>query len=1347
MGVKRPAASSAGSPAGKMVDKQKKAAKPSVVEPSGAPMVKRARATGPAKLAEAGSLPSSDRRAIELEERYAAIFSVAPVGIAQLSDDRRIEFVNDQLCEILGHAREQLIGHRLKEFSHPDDNEATEATVGELIQVRTTMSLEKRFVRGDGRTLWARMTMTSPTDERFPLHRVVVIEDITARKEAEERLEKLSQLHLASGEVNEAILRTRDRRALLEDACEIIVKHCGFEIASVRLASVSSSTLELAATAGPLVGWMRDNMANVRVDSPEGSGLGPEAFRSGRPCVTNDYTYDARFFGRETPEQRAGLRSAAAFPLKRSGRSSGVLLVGSRERELFDDGLVGLLEHIAENVSYALEKIDQEIEQDRAGQALRASEARFRSLVELATDVYWEQDAELRFTRVGDTAFSLGMGREQVIGRRRWELAESAPLQGDWSDHQAMLQAHLPFRNFEYRHQHADGGGLRYLSANGEPIYDAEGRFAGYRGTARDITAAKMDEWALRRFRAALDQSAELVLLVEGGSGRILDFNESVCRELGYARDELLGQSLDKVVVGRKPEEIRERNRALLEVPDRRDEIRRVYRRKDGSTMEVEVVRQAVASPGGSIVVAIARDLTHRLQAERRAMESEERFRQLVENIPQVFWILDVPSNRLLYISPSHARLFGNSLPVEPSPEDWMKTVHEEDREHVRSVVSAGNRANYSVEYRAVWPDGTVRWVLSRAFAISNEAGVTVRIAGIAEDVTDRRMGEQRERQQARHEECIARFGQQALAEKEVTRLLALAAESVRAGLGVRDVIVFEVEGEAALVKASLGNAPLPGARVTLSPATRELLAQLENGVQARAGGAVLSPELVPAPWSSDAQSVVACSGGGQPGAVVIAALSPAADAFSSDAGRFLEAVASIIATALQRHQSESRLAYLAQFDSLTGLANRSLSRDRLAQAIEQAKRHRWRVAVLFVDLDRFKLVNDTLGHSTGDELLAQASRRLSACVRHADTVGRISGDEFALVLTELAQAEDAAIVSRKVLDALTESFKLGEHEAFVSASIGIAVYPGDGEDAESLLKNADTAMYRAKEQGRNGDCFFTTEMNLRSQHRLQLAGELRRALERSEFFLHYQPKVDLADGAKICGLEALLRWQHPERGVVLPNEFIPVLEETGLIMPVGEWVLNEACRQVRAWQDRGLSTVPVAVNISARQFRDKALERLVQECTAAHGIKPRCIELEITESHLMDNPEIARTTLRTLREAGVSISVDDFGTGYSSLSYLTQFPLSALKIDRSFVQNVTTDPNAASIVRAIINMARSLRFITIAEGVETDAQASFLRQFGCEQAQGFLFAHPMSAQDAGLKLAPASVPVDGTAR
>ncbi|HET7201390.1 MAG TPA: EAL domain-containing protein, partial [Burkholderiales bacterium] len=430
----------------------------------------------------------------------------------------------------------------------------------------------------------------------------------------------------------------------------------------------------------------------------------------------------------------------------------------------------------------------------------------------------------------------------------------------------------------------------------------------------------------------------------------------------------------------------------------------------------------------------------------------------------------------------------------------------------------------------------------------------------------------------------------------------------------------------------------------------------------------------------------------------------------------------------------EEKVAYLAQFDALTGLPNRNLFQDRLAQAMALASRNDWPMAVLFIDLDRFKLVNDTQGHGAGDKLLKEAAERLRSCIRSSDTVGRLGGDEVAAILSELGKPADAGRVAQKIVELFRRPFDLEGKETYVSASIGVTLYPADSDNAEALVMNADTAMYRAKEQGRNNYQYFTRDMNERARQRVQLEVALRGALEREEFRLFYQPKAHLVTG-KICGFEALLRWQHPEKGMVLPGEFIPVLEETGLIVQVGEWVLRTACAQIKAWQKAGLKVPPIAVNLSARQFEQKNLKDAVHDILSEAKVDPALIEFEITESLLMHDPEGAARMLHSLKESGVRLSMDDFGTGYSSLGYLKRFPIDTLKIDRTFVRDISTDADDATLTRAIIHLAQDLRLKVVAEGVETEAQLAFLRSNGCDEMQGYLFAKPTSTEECAQML------------
>ncbi|MHB1528760.1 MAG: putative bifunctional diguanylate cyclase/phosphodiesterase [Acidiferrobacteraceae bacterium] len=428
-----------------------------------------------------------------------------------------------------------------------------------------------------------------------------------------------------------------------------------------------------------------------------------------------------------------------------------------------------------------------------------------------------------------------------------------------------------------------------------------------------------------------------------------------------------------------------------------------------------------------------------------------------------------------------------------------------------------------------------------------------------------------------------------------------------------------------------------------------------------------------------------------------------------------------------ERRKADERLHHMAHYDSLTGLPNRTLLQDHLKRAIAEANQRERLVAVMFLDLDRFKTVNDTLGHEIGDALLGSVAERLAACLRPGDTVSRLGGDEFTVVLPSVAHVDDVTHVAQKILDQFLSPFRIAGRDLFVSPSIGITLYPLDEKDTTNLLRDADIAMYRAKELGGNTFQFYTAELNARVTRRLELETGLRWALERQELRLYYQPLVDMKTG-RVRGTEALLRWQHPEYGLIPPLDFIPLAEDTGLIIPIGEWVLKTACAQIKAWHDTGFPALQVAVNLSSKQLRDRNLIVAVTQALEAAGLDACYLDLELTESVLMQDMELAGTILAALKKVGVSFSLDDFGTGYSSLSYLKRFPIDYLKVDRSFVLDILTDPVGASLVEAIIAMANVLHIKVIAEGVETYEQLELLRRQGCDIAQGYFCSPPVDA-------------------
>jgi diguanylate cyclase (GGDEF)-like protein/PAS domain S-box-containing protein len=455
------------------------------------------------------------------------------------------------------------------------------------------------------------------------------------------------------------------------------------------------------------------------------------------------------------------------------------------------------------------------------------------------------------------------------------------------------------------------------------------------------------------------------------------------------------------------------------------------------------------------------------------------------------------------------------------------------------------------------------------------------------------------------------------------------------------------------------------------------------------------------------------------------------------DAGGGALRLAGAVHDITRRKDAEEQIRRLAYYDALTGLPNRRLITEQLGHAIVRAERQRSRVAVMFVDLDNFKRVNDTFGHAAGDDLLRTAGVRLTAALRGGDAlargaeshaIARLGGDEFIVLLTDLWRPEDAVGIAQRLVDTLAEPAIVQGTEVFVGGSVGVAMYPDDGADAEMLLMNADIAMYRAKSAGRGGFQLYDRSMNAQALERLQMEAQLRRALERNEFVLHYQPRVEAASG-RIVGAEALIRWQHPERGLLPPMEFIPLAEDAGLVIPIGEWVIEAACRQTAAWQAQDLETVPVAVNLAATHLRQSSLPARVARALRRHGVSPDSLEIEVTESILLADPELSTRIARELSCMGVQLSIDDFGTGYSSLSYLKRLPITTLKIDRSFVRDLGVDADDEAIVGAIVALGHSLKLKVVAEGVESEAQLAFLRSLHCDEYQGYYMSRPVEAE------------------
>ena len=849
-------------------------------------------------------------------------------------------------------------------------------------------------------------------------------------------------------------------------------------------------------------------------------------------------------------------------------------------------------------------------------QAVLHPEERFKGLIDLLSDWYWEQDDHYRFTLIaGEALERVGIDPTQYLGKARWECDAVPVNKGNrWDSHIAVLETRQPFNDFVYRRTDSNDQ-IRYLSTSGQPIFDENGVFKGYRGVAKDVTQQfntmlwRNIEHTLTRILSTSNHIGDIArhiiqVMCETlgwACGAHWEFNEQHdtlhCAEIWGEDSPRLGQFLEAS------------KRMAARIVDQRSLIRRAC--NDGSLVWIRNVTEApgfvrVAEAAkaqlmsafafpirtGEEVTSVLEFYSHfvqgvnptmldaiehisqqigqfyqRIQAERKLREMVERFQTLIDLSSDWCWEQD-EEFRFKYDTASATEYRpGLQLPYSIGKKPWelpFIDVTEEQWNDFKATL-AGHKPFHDLQLKCPTTSGLVRDISISGVPVFNEDGKFIGYRGIGRDVTERKL-------------------------------------------------------------------------------------------------------------------------------------------------------------------SEERIKYLATHDVLTSLPNRSLFSEILNHAIRTARRYGHKFAVLFIDLDRFKVINDTLGHEAGDKLLQEMAIRLTQTLRSSDVVARLGGDEFVILLQSVDEQEYVAQIAGKLLSVIVKPIVLLGQECRVSASIGICMYPVHAQDEQSLMKNADVAMYRAKEEGKNNFLFFSDNIKSQSLERLALETSLRQALERNEFFLQYQAKLDLK-AEKITGVEALLRWQHPELGIVPPLKFIPLAEETGLIVPIGKWVLNAACMQNVAWQHQGFPSLCMAINLSARQFADDNLLDDIASVLERTGMAPHLLELELTESMVIQNPDRAIQLLIELKKMGVRLAIDDFGTGYSSLAQLKRFPIDTLKVDRSFIRDIPHDTEDNAITEAIIAMGKVLSLTVIAEGVETKEQETFLRNHACDEIQGYYFSKPVSPE------------------
>jgi diguanylate cyclase (GGDEF)-like protein/PAS domain S-box-containing protein len=773
--------------------------------------------------------------------------------------------------------------------------------------------------------------------------------------------------------------------------------------------------------------------------------------------------------------------------------------------------------------------------------------------------------------------------------------------------------------------------------------------------------------------------------------GKMVYANDAMWRIGGYFPGDIpLGSDFINLVhpsERKRVGEIQKKRLAGEPVPGRYESLMLA---KNGQAVPVEIAA-ALYRDGSDRVVALLINISERKQAEAELAQSQQDYRELVESVQAIMWRA-VPGGAFTFVSHEAEALLGYPLAEwTESPTFWMDIIHPDDRDWVVEycLTESAKLKSHIFDYRLIASDGRVVWVQDIVKVIPNSTKTRPQeLVGVMLDITARKEAE-----------AGMRLSRQVF-------------DNTAEGILITDAYFNVLEVNQAYLNITgysreeiIGEKP-----VVMNTGLHNQQYYDELWRTLREEG-----KWVGEIWSRRK------NGESYPEWLSISAV--------TDSKKMVQNYVAVFTDITQRKQSEERLQFLATHDALTHLPNRMLLQERLEQGLLRARRNHGKLAVLFIDLDRFKVINDTLGHHAGDMLLQEAAHRLKECLRVSDTVARQGGDEFVVLIEDFADVQYLTGVVRKIMSVLAQPFILLNQELYISASIGISVYPEDGMDIFSLLKNADVAMYRAKESGKNTFQFYAAESNVHSMERLALENNLRRALERKEFVLHFQAKVNLRTG-KIIGAEALLRWQHPELGLITPADFIPLAEETGLIIPIGAWVLEEACRQAYTWKKAVGFSIRVGVNLSARQFREDGLHQTIANALIHSGLTADCLELEITESMIMQNAERAAGLLQHFRELGTLVLIDDFGTGYSSLGYLKHFPIDSLKIDRSFVRDIPQDSDDMAITQAIIALARSLNLKVVAEGVENREQLKYLREQGCDLMQGYLFSMPLPAEE-----------------
>lgn len=1115
----------------------------------------------------------------------------------------------------------------------------------------------------------------------------------TERALAETNAKRLTQTYAVLSQCNQAIVRCHNETELFNQIVQDAVIFGGMKMAWVGLADPQNNTLKPVAYAGEGTGYLQG--LEISLDPTKQSGHGPSGvvYHQNIPYWCQDFNNDTKTLLWHERAKQFGWKASAALPLHRNGEVIGTFNLYSDQINAFDDMVKKLMIEMTDDIDYALINFDLDNKRKKAEIELSNSYHLLMTMVDIAPiRIFWK-DKELRYLGC-NTLFAKDAGENSpsdIIGKTDYQLSWKEQAEIYRSDDRHVIDTGISKLFFEEPQTTPDGRTI-WLSTSKIALRDADNQIIGLLGMYEDVTERKETEQALIKEKETAQNYLDIagvMILVLDKKKNVLMINRHGCEVVGYEADEIIGKNwIENFLPERCRDTVDDVGDSLIQTErERITYFENFILTKSGEERLIAWRNTSLRDHEGNIIgiLTSGEDITKRRKDEDALKESQQRLEAIIQNEPECVKVVD-SRGRLIEMNPAGLAMIEAETLEEAQQYKLIDFLIPESRPSFLDLHRRVMRGETGIlEFEVIGLKGTHRWLETHATPMRNAQGEVTSLLGVTRDITERKRNQ---------DELYKRT--QAMEQSP------------------NSIIITDFKGNIEYANAAF----VKNTGFTIDEVLGQNPRFLKSGkTPPQAYDEMWSALVRNEKWQGEFINKR------KDGSEYIYSINVAPVIDSN--GRTTHYIA-IEEDISEQKQAQERIHYLANFDVLTGLPNRMQMDDHLTYTLSLAKRNNGQFALLFLDLDHFKDINDTLGHSIGDTLLIEAAKSLKSVLRNEDSVSRMGGDEFVLLLPGL-DTNGAAHVAEKLLHVLAQPFLIEGHALSVTASIGLSFYPADGKEIETLSKNADAAMYRAKQEGRNTYCFFTEEMQINSQRNLTLSNALHTALERNEFYLVYQPQLSIID-QKVIGAEALLRWKHPQLGSISPAEFIPIAEDNGLIQSIGEWVLRTAILQAKQWN----RTAPIimAVNISAVQFRNPNLPQLITKILNETGLSPEFLELELTEGVAMHDPKTAIEMMNNLHELGIRMSIDDFGTGYSSLSYLKKFNIYKLKIDQSFVRDISTDPEDKAIVGAIIQMAHSLDMQTIAEGVETIGQLEYLREQGCNEVQGYYYSKPLLPEE-----------------